>query len=189
MPRIEPSVETNFVRYELLRRRRKEILLSPIIVNQLKPSNRNFKIGHSPGRHSVDLTELEIEVEVKILDTSTHHFKIYSRHDFPFPFFRYDSGGPPHFNRHLDIPLQEQKVDTPHYHEFDSQGIEFAFRTPSIDDPQTATEFKDPSLSISHFCNEADAWFGNVAPLIDLHGQELPFNFNQDDPLTDINFE
>lgn len=46
---------------------------------------------------------------------------------------RFDSYGKPHTNFNSGKSLKESRVHTPHFHRFDQNGVEIAYRTPYLD--------------------------------------------------------
>ena len=64
------------------------------------------------------------------------------------PCFRFDSDGHVHMNRN-GKPLLQRRIPTPHFHEFDEQGREIAYRTERIDGDKTFPTGKSDALN--HF--------------------------------------
>lgn len=105
------------------------------------------------------------------------------------PLFRYDSSGPSHRNSNFQIPINEQKVPTPHFHKYWNDGKEIAYKTKALEDEVQRKALEDISICIYHFMDEANIKYEkfelNSSPGL------LPFPREKEilDPLENVSFE
>lgn len=67
------------------------------------------------------------------------------------PVCRFDSDGIHHENIVSTIPLIMRRISTPHFHEYDSNGIEYAFKTPLLIQNEAAVK-NDVLIGMSEMC-------------------------------------
>ncbi|WP_133299918.1 hypothetical protein [Larkinella punicea] len=89
----------------------------------------------------------------KISEYSDYGFQIFSE-SFQRPIFRFDADGVVHENRNETLPILQRRVFTPHFHQYDEEGVEFAFRTLEIDE-NVARIQSDLDFGFACFCREA----------------------------------
>lgn len=105
------------------------------------------------------------------------------------PLFRYDSSGPSHRNSNFQIPINEQKVPTPHFHKYWSDGKEIAYKTEALKDEVQRKALEDISICIYHFMQEANIEYENFQ--LNSSPGILPFDKEAEnsDPLENITFK
>ena len=139
--------------------------------------------------HCKDFADVAFTVEQKKdIDTD---FK-FSLKCPPFcekPLFRYDSSGPSHRNSNFQIPINEQKVPTPHFHKYWSDGKEIAYKTEALKDEVQRKALEDISICIYHFMQEANIEYENFQ--LNSSPGILPFDKEAEnsDPLENITFK
>lgn len=70
------------------------------------------------------------------------------------PILRFDADGATHYNNEdQTLTLLEREIKTPHFHKFDKNGKEFAYRTPAIDENEYEIQ-KDIEVGMHYFCEE-----------------------------------
>ena len=74
-----------------------------------------------------------LEYEVREHNEFNYSFKILSDRVKSRMLFRMDEGNGTHWNRHLPIPVDQQQVPTPHFHRKGDDGIDYAYRTDSLE--------------------------------------------------------
>lgn len=73
---------------------------------------------------------------------------------FEQPILRFDADGATHYNSRDDtIPLLEREIKTPHFHKFDEDGIEYAYRTSYLIEHEYQIQ-NDIQSGLNHFCEE-----------------------------------
>lgn len=109
--------------------------------------------------HEESKVEIKLILESSIKDKRSYKFKLRAEVLTSEPYFRFDSDGPSHFNRSLDVPLAEQKIDTPHFNAFDQNGKSIAYHTETLNIEQEKKAILDDiSLGMAHFCDEANLY-------------------------------
>lgn len=185
---INSQVLTNYTDYLTLKNDSKATLINPINVN-LPSNNRNYLEREVDVEHNKRINSIVLIVTVNRNNYEHHQFKLRCQPFCPEPFFRYDSDGMAHRNYSEDVPLEEQQITTPHFHYFDSRGINIAYKTkPLVEQTET---MKDINLAFSHFCQEAILCLNFIenefSEIVILPGS-LDFQINEQDPTAGVNF-
>lgn len=189
MSKENNQVRTNFKDYTELRTKRKTVLSSPINVNKIKERHPSLKFGNTAVVHQTMLKSLNFEVEVKIDNSKDFKFKLFCSEIFEIPFFRFDSAGASHKNNDPEIPLKDQQVTPPHFHEFNSKGIEIAYKTKALLSVAQLRKLEDINICIMHFCQESNLRYKKSDfPEVILQKGELGFTFTNEDSLKNIRF-
>ncbi|GEM_PF-2673952 len=104
------------------------------------------------------------------------------------PCFRFDSQGQAHCNPEDGRGLKARKIETPHFHKFNKDGVEIAFHSAELQRPSAAEAIvNDIKSGIKHFCQEGCLTCGqNAYPRL-ISEQEL-MDLSSDDPLNDVSF-
>jgi hypothetical protein len=128
------------------------------------------------------------EVEVNPHNQKRFKFKIFADFFGPAPCFRFDSQGEPHCNPEDGRGLPFRQILTPHFHKFNSDGVEIAFKTPVLEQENQADAIvSDYSLGVAHFCQVGRLNCGDQAyPEIIFDSGEL--DLSSDDPLNGVKF-
>jgi hypothetical protein len=188
MSKINSQILKEFNTYTDLRTKRKTILSSPISVTKVKGRHPSTITGKSSVTHATIQKDMYFEIEVKIDNSKNFKFKLFSE-VFESPFFRYDSAGATHRNNDSEIPLKQQQITPPHFHQFNSKGIEIAYKTKALKSAKQLINLEDINVCVMHFCQEGNMRYKKVDfPEIDLQNGELGFTFTNEDPLQNINF-
>ena len=135
---------------------------------------------------------IELIVESKVENKRDFKFKLRAPEYVGVPFFRFDSDGVAHYNRLPDVELPEQKVDTPHFHRYDSEGRNIAYKTESlIIDSEKEALMNDISLSMAHFCDESNTYYNNVKHIevVQTPPNELDFERVNDNPTEGVDYD
>lgn len=145
------SVRDDYPHYVAILDGTKQLLDSEIaLVKDAKKENRcerEVALTHS----SID-DKMTLQVEGHFTDVKKFKFKVFDKDYMPEPCFRFDSFGNSHVN-FSDEPLQTRRVDTPHFHKFDAEGIQKAYRTKFIEQNEEAL-LKDRNKAFLHFMEE-----------------------------------
>ena len=183
------KIKDDFKTYTELKVKRKTVLLSPIDVEKVKERHKSFVVGNSNVSHQTIQKNLNFEVEVKIDNSKDFKFKLFCSDIFERPFFRFDSAGATHKNNDPEIPLREQQVETPHFHEFNNKGIEIAYKTAALKSAIQLPLLEDINICIQHFCEEANMRHNKYDfPVVNLLKGELGLKFTNNDPLQNVAF-
>ncbi len=189
MSKANNQIRTGFKTYTELRTKRKTVLISPIDVGKVKDRHPSLRVGHSNVTHQTVKKNLNFEVEVKIDNSKDFKFKLFCSEVFEKPFFRFDSAGASHKNNDSDIPLKEQQVTTPHFHEYNPKGIEIAYKTKALLSGTQLPKLEDINICIMHFCEEGNMRYQKSDfPEVHLQKGELGLKFTNDDPLKNVGF-
>lgn len=189
MSKINTKISKDFKTYTELRTKKKTVLSSPISVTKVKDRHPSLIVGYSSVRHQKIQKDLNFEVEVKTNNSKDFKFKLFCSDIFEAPFFRFDSAGASHRNNDPEIPLKEQQVTTPHFHEYNAKGIEIAYKTKALKTSSQLPKLEDINVCIMHFCEEGNMRYKETEfPKVNLHNGELGLNFTNEDPLKNVGF-
>ena len=189
--KINNNIKSHYDTYKKLIEGDKNILISPIIVDQIRSNHKTIKEKTVPAKHEALKEELEFMVQIKEYDPTDFKFKLKCPSFDNCYFFRYDSAGTWHRNSNLDIPIDQQQVSTPHFHKFTQTGEEIAYKTEILNDPRQVKALEDVSLCIAHFCMESNTMYNNtdIPQIVSLSPGTLPLVYeSENDPLSGINF-
>ncbi|MFB9058074.1 hypothetical protein ACFFU9_15120 [Mariniflexile ostreae] len=183
------AVKNNYSFYNKLLLERKSIFSEVIEINS-KANNHNFIESIEPVVYpELENDKMKLLVRVKL---NNHHFfeiKLKLKEFTPAPFFRFDSDGTTHHNRIDGIPLNEQAITTPHFHKFNENGIEIAYKTDKLLDPKESKALEDINLCIIHFFHESNTRLKNDDfPEIKIMSDTLGFKMTKEDPNQNIAF-
>lgn len=128
------------------------------------------------------------EAEVNPRNKKRFKFKIFADCFGPDPCFRFDSQGESHCNPEDGRGLVFRQIHAPHFHKFNSDGVEIAFKTPVLEHENQADAIvSDYTLGVAHFCHVGRLNCGDQAyPEIILDSGEL--DLSSDDPLNGVTF-
>lgn len=180
----EPRVKENFSYYQSIKQNVKFLRETIIFVSE----SRNA--GTDCGTVSLcsDVSkELSLEVSVKQRFMRTFRFKIIDNNLMTRPCYRFDSDGPPHYNIIDDIPLKKRRVNTPHFHEFNKDGVEIAYQTDVLE-KQEEYILSDRSFALAHFAHEENIKY-TTSPEICKDGELFSPDNSLEDPLLGESFK
>ena len=150
-----------------------------------KQNNTNWDFGSSNVSHVSIEEDILLAIEKSKRDRK-YGIKLFCQALTTVPFFRFDSDGPAHRNEDPDRPINEQKVETPHFHTFDKSGQYYAFKTPQLQDAKECVEIEnDMNFGLAHFCHVTNmSTKDNSFPEVKEISLELSFD---DMPTVDFN--
>jgi hypothetical protein len=185
-----PQIRDNYSLYKDLLGNRKSTDERHIDISNVKSSNRHFLINDSVLLKHITLSEEIVFIsEVKVRNYKDFKFKIRCVSLCKVPFFRYDSDGPTHQNRDENIPLKEQSITTPHFHNFNEKGIEIAYKTNQLLNDASRMALEDINLCAAHFCHEGNIRVDkNDFPTVSILSKTLGLPLIENDPNSGINF-
>lgn len=185
---IIPEIKNNYDLYNQLLKERKSIFTEVISISK-NGNNKNYL------EESVDLENNSYDgktiliINVKVNKLNYFHFKLKCNEVFPKPFFRFDSDGGAHRNYIDEIPLEEQSVTTPHFHFYNQDGVNIAYKSDALKDEIQRKALEDISLCLSHFFQES-----NIEPAfadtveVQIQPEQFPFQDSNKNPLANIIF-
>jgi hypothetical protein len=187
---FKPQIRDNYSLYTDLLSNRKSTDERHIDISSVKSSNRHFLINDSVFLSHITLSEKIILIsEVKITNYKDFKFKIRCVTLCDVPFFRYDSDGPTHQNHDENIPLKEQSITTPHFHNFNEKGIAIAYKTNQLLNDASRVALEDINLCIAHFCHEGNIRAGESDfPTVSILSKTLGLPLVENDPNSGVNF-
>lgn len=157
----------------------------PFRIDRVDENHATSLKGESVLTASNPIGNTVLECELKDKNEFKYTFKILSDRIRSRILFRMDEGGYTHWNRHLPIPIEQQQVPTPHFHKKGDDGIEFAYRTPILEEVPTPLNIHD---GFSILCDECHMNCENAVIQIQEEG-ELPLVYEPEpDPLLGILF-
>ncbi len=190
MTKTIPAIRDNYTVYCDLKDNRKFGTDKVIDLSTPKRTNKNFLINDQVFlRHTTLENKIIFISEVKVRDYKYFQFKLRCKDFCDPPFFRYDSDGDTHRNYDENIPLREQQITTPHFHYFNSKGIEIAYKTEKLLDDKEKAALEDISLCVVHFCHEGNIRIDDEGfPEITILSGTLGLKHTEDDPNSGVNF-
>lgn len=163
--------------------------VSKRIVLENTGNNKNYAEQTAKVIHNeFESHELRLVVRVSMYDSERFEFKLLCQGYYPEPIFRFETDGATH--RNLHIPLKVQAVPPPHFHKFHESGYNIAYKTPQLEEKNSADALKDVTLCIHHFCHEGNLRYNNNDfPEISFAIAAIPFpNTHKQDPLEAFEF-
>ena len=187
--KIFQQVKENYTFYNKLLSERKSIFSEVIEINE-KGNNQNRVIATEVVHHpATDQNDMVLIVDVQINNHQYFQFKLRYKNYLPGPFFRYDSDGETHRNKIDGIPLHEQLITTPHFHKFNQEGIEIAYKSDKLLDIEQVKALEDINLCIAHFFHESNTRLKeDDFPELRIMTATLGFKMSNNDPNQNINF-
>lgn len=182
------TIKDNYDYYTQLLKKRKSIFSEVIEIN---------KVGnnHNTLEEPVKVTHPDVEnhmlllVDVKENNNSFFQFKLRYKEFTNSPLFRFDSDGDTHWNKIDGIPLTEQQIPTPHFHKYNENGVEIAYKTDELKDPNQNKALKDIELCIAHFFHECNIRVSpDSFPSIIIKANPMGLSFVKEDPNQNITF-
>ena len=185
---FESFIKDNYSSYEAYLASRK-VVASPFVISESKSNHPSSIYSESPLTSTHLFGEVNLGCEVNSTNISDFSLKILSSIIPSRVLYRYDSDGPDHKNKVDYIPLPQQSVPTPHYHQFDVQGNLLAYQTDDMKDHNQASNWKDIEKAFDYFCHAGNihANIPDDKPRIVVNTGSLPFDFG-DDPTNGLNF-
>ena len=184
-----PQIKENYSFYNNLLSERKSIFTEVIEINKTS-NNKNTLESIEEVTHSLTTNEkMVLLVDVKVNNHDFFQFKLRYKSFVPAPFFRFDSDGDTHRNKVDGISLEESQITTPHFHKFNENGIEIAYKTDKLLDPKESKALEDINLCIIHFFHESNTRLkDDDFPEIKIMTDTLGFKMTKEDPNQNINF-
>lgn len=162
-----------------------EIITLSKVGNNDKILESSVPVSHHAGYE--DGFSLMVEVNKK--NQGNFKFKLIYNSFIPAPFFRFDSIGKTHWVKIDGIKLNHQQITTPHFHKFNELGVEIAYKTEKLNDPQEAKALEDIDLCLAHFCHESNLRLNDEDfPTVEIMPQTLGLHTYDDDPNQNVDF-
>ena len=162
MAKNNKEIKIHFDKYEKLLGDEKNSEKRIIILDEIKKNHTDTRLKSVKVEHPTIKMDMELLVESKIDDKRNFKFKLRAKDLTGEPFFRFDSDGVSHLNKTPLIPLNELKVDTPHFHRFDDEGRNIAYQTDALKNIKTREVLlNDITLCMAHYCDESKTYFNS----------------------------
>lgn len=184
-----PQIKENYSFYNNLLSERKSIFTEVIEINKFGNNNNTLESIEEVTHTVVTNDKMVLLVDVKVNNHAYFQFKLRYKSFVPAPFFRFDSDGETHRNKVDGVELKDQAITTPHFHKFNENGIEIAYKTDKLLDPKESKALEDINLCIIHFFHESNTRLkDDDFPEIKIMTNTLGFKMTKDDPNQNINF-
>lgn len=169
---------------------KKHIREHVIRVDKTKKNQINFIVNEEANlEHISEPEELYFQVEVRKDNFKSFKFKITCRELHQSPFFRFDSDGDSHRNYDDSTPLKEQKVETPHFHKFDENGVLIAYQTELLKKESERKALEDINFCACYFFQESNTNLNeHEYPEIKIFPDLLDLEMTDEDPNAGVNF-
>jgi hypothetical protein len=183
------KVKEDYSLYNRLLEERKSVFTEVIEVNKVG-NNANTLSKIEDVEQQVITEQVILIVDVKLNNHNFFQFKLRCKDYIPNPFFRFDSDGETHRNRVQGIPFEEQAITPPHFHKFNEDGIEIAYKTDKLLDERESKALEDINLCIIHFFHESNTRLKEEDfPEVKILSNSLGLSFKSNDPNENIDFE
>ncbi|MCQ6961444.1 hypothetical protein [Mucilaginibacter aquariorum] len=183
-----PEIKANYAFYNKVLRERKSVFDSLISIEEIG-NNSNVLESNNNIAHLSLPNAIVLRINVKVNNHNFFQFKLRCTDLCAVPFFRYDSDGDTHRNYDESIPLEDQQVPAPHFHYYNENGINIAYKTPSLLDENETKALEDINICIKHFCHEANLRLNDDDfPEIQILPGQIPLKVTSDDPNSNVNF-
>lgn len=163
---------------------------SPINVIHTKANHNESLYSEQPVVCSQGVNNVDLACELRQKSTTNYSIQLLSRDLTNRLLFRMDEGNGTHRNNLPYIPLSEQSVPTPHFHRYDSNGYNIAYKSEVI---KNIAEPLHINEGLALFCLESNTHADDGLDL-SINIQEegflpMPDLYNNNDPLANIKFE
>ena len=183
------QIKENYDFYNILLSERKSIYTGIIEINKIGNNHNTLESIEEVKHPTANKDNMVLLVDVKANNHEFFQFKLRYKSFVPTPFFRFDSDGETHRNRDDGVDLKDQAVTTPHFHKFNENGIEVAYKTDKLLDPKESKALEDINLCIIHFFHESNTRLNDDDfPEIKIQSDTLGFKMTKEDPNQNINF-
>lgn len=192
MEKAVTEIKDDYSKYQELINGIKNTSVPTITLDKIKGNHRHTRTKNIEVTHNSIADYIELIVESKIANKRDFKFKLRAPEYTGVPFFRFDSDGVSHYNRSENIELPRQKVDTPHFHKFDQNGINVAYKTSSLEnEPERRALINDINLCMAHYSDESQTYYNNnnYVEIIQTPLTELDFDSNKDNPTEGVKYE
>ncbi len=186
------EIKEDYSKYEQLLGEIKSSSTQVVVLDEVKKNHENTRCKKVYVAHETLNEKLELIVESKIVNKKDFKFKLRAPDYTSIPFFRFDSDGVAHYNRVPNLELPKQKVNTPHFHKYDSEGRNIAYKTISLEnDSECNALLSDINLCMSHYCDESNTYYetDGYIEIIQTPPSELDFESNKDNPTEGVEYE
>ena len=162
---------------------------SPFSVTEPKDNHPSSLYAETKLTSMYMFGDASMSCEIKNSDVSDFKFALLSTIIPSKTLFRFDSKGPDHKNKVDYIPLSQQSVPTPHYHQFDEEGNLLAYQTPEMADETKKQEWHDVEAAFNFLCQMKNIHANQPddKPRILVATGNIPFDYG-DDPINGLNF-
>lgn len=184
----EDFIKENYNGYATYLAARK-MVVSPFSVTESKENHLSSLYAETKLTSVFMFGDASMSCEIKNSDVSDFKLALLSTIIPSKTLFRFDSKGPDHKNKVDYIPLSQQSVPTPHYHQFDEQGNLLAYQTPEMADETKKQEWHDVGAAFNFLCQSKNIHANQPddKPRILVATGTIPFDYG-DDPINGLNF-
>lgn len=184
-----PQIKENYSYYKNLLSERKSIFTEVIEINKIGNNHNTLESVVGVTHPNAIGDKMVLLVDVKVNNHDFFQFKLRYKSFIEAPFFRFDSDGETHRNKADGISLKESQITTPHFHKFNKNGIEIAYKTDKLLDPKESRALVDINLCIIHFFHESNTRLkDDDFPEIKIMSDTLGFKMTKEDPNQNITF-
>lgn len=133
-----------------------------------------------------DNAEMCMDVRGHWSRIADYSFRLFDKHFMGCAIGRLDVVGGPHDNIGMNFPLKSVRVNTPHFHKFNTFGFEYAYRTQVIEEHESSIR-GDRSLGLKCFLDEENIAYSGQVKLTN-NSLLQPANDKPEDPLRGEDF-
>lgn len=186
---IVTKFKEDYSTYKLLLEDTKSIFDNVIEINATGNNANTLEKIESIEHKSLN-KDIDLIVNVKVNNNKFFQFKLRCKEYCNIPFFRFDSDGDTHRNYFENTTkLDAQQVKTPHFHIYNQDGLNIAYKTPQLENEKDRKALEDINLCIYHFFREANIILpNNHLPIVQIKGGSLDLDFSNDDPNANMTF-
>lgn len=184
----EDFIERNYKGYSDFLKSQKRIK-SPFVVSEKKENHQASYYSETKLNGTYLFGDTYLSCEVKNSNAADFSIAFLSSIIPSRVLFRYDSDGLPHRNSVDYIPLPEQSVPTPHFHQYDDKGNLLAYQLEGMKNSKKIAYWRKLENAFDEICkienihsNQSDEM-----PLISLITGDITFDLG-DDPINGLDF-
>jgi hypothetical protein len=191
MGKINKEIRDNFNKYQDLVKGYKNCSFKMVELSEKRNNHPNTRQRVVNVKHEKFEDDIKLIIESKVEDKRSFKFKLRSSNLTQEPYFRFDSDGVAHYNKSENVPLPEQKIDTPHLNAFNEKGKCIAYKTSALkSQSESEAILNDISLGMAHYCDEANVYFEKeYIEIIQVPSDELDFEFDNLTPVDGVEYE
>jgi len=183
---INQTVKDNYLRYQSIGDKVKTLKSTDIVLHQ-NQNHAGSQVGDIELTFPDDDECGRLNVSLNVDKTKSFAFKIFCDDLMPEPCYRFDSDGPSHTNPPAaNLVLRDRRVHAPHFHKYDQDGRETAYKTDELASDETSF-VGNYQKALSHFFDEERV---SVEGSVQILTETLPLGDRDfEDPLKGVEFK
>ena len=126
------NIKENYERYLKIKQVKKKLAEKDILLYK-DAGHKDVQVGEAVVAVGEGEESARLQVTLNVLKTRNFKFKLFCDDLTPAPCYRFDSDGGTHMNPYSETDaLLDRRVATPHFHCYNEDGVEIAYKTEEL---------------------------------------------------------